>query len=126
MAAPGYYRSPIDRPCFDLCPVCGRCDARRARPYAACTTTCSGHIDKEGAIDPHPDDLCRCREGIMQMVRIKDQKGRFIQYKWKKNPFTSGSVKSATKTEDERDYDAWLQTERNKRDDPNFDPLEAY
>lgn len=125
MAAKGYYRNPAERPCFVLCTVCGRCDQRRARPYEACTSPCSGHIDPKGTIDPHTDDVCRCREGVMQMVRIKEKPGQFIQYRFKKNPFTSGTVSAEQMTQDERDWHQYVHEQREKMGDPNWNPVEV-
>ena len=115
---PGSFRDPTTRSCWETCQACYRCEAKGTR--AACNN-CSGRLDPFGVTDPHPDDRCRCREGILQYVKAN---GQLTQVRYKTNPY-KGKVLQIEKTEDERDWEAYLNNLREKHDNPNLDPIEV-
>jgi hypothetical protein len=63
--------------------------------------------------------MCRCTEGILQL-RLKS--GRFVQVRYQHDPF-AGRVRFEGETEDERDWNNYIQLEREWRDDEHFDPV---
>lgn len=115
--AKGTYRDPVDRSCFEYCPACRRCAARGT--YAKCVG-CSGRPDEEGMRVPHPDDFCTCSQGVMRWVT---QEGELIIRRYKANPY-KGTVKRDAKTQDERDWNAYLKQQREKLGDPDWDPIQ--
>ena len=119
MAANGTYMNPGDRSCWETCQACYRCAAKGTR--AQCTN-CSGRFDLNGVTDPHEDDRCRCREGILQYVRAD---AKFVQVKYRINPF-EGKVLQIKKTEDERDWEAYLDELRERFEDEHYDPVMAH
>lgn len=118
MASKGYYRNPTTRPCWETCQACYRCAAKGTR--AACSS-CSGRHDIGGTVDPHPDDICRCTEGILQYVK---ENGKMVQVRYKTNPF-KGEVMMKKKTQDERDWEAYLNELRERFDNAFYDPIEV-
>ena len=120
MAARGTYRNPSERNCFEVCTACFRCQARH-EANAKCRS-CSGHHDERGDIDPHPMDVCYCTRGILRWV---SKQGHVITKKYPDNPF-QGDIKVHTESEDERDWKRYLTEQREKLDDPNWDPIDIY
>lgn len=118
MATKGYYLNPSHRECFDACSACFRCDQRGK--YAKCAG-CSGHHDPFGTIDPHPDDTCTCAEGVLRFI---DSKGELHLVRYRNNPF-AGTVTLMNQTEDEREWDAYVNDIREKINDPHFNPVEV-
>lgn len=117
-APKGTYRNPAEKHCWETCQACFRCDAKGE--YAKCNG-CSGRFDTYGVTVPHPDDFCDCKNGVLNFVRYDGQR---VQVKYKTNPF-KGEVLMNQKTEDEADYDAYLNDLREKYDDPNLNPVQV-
>jgi hypothetical protein len=116
MAAAGTYVNPSDKRCWHTCSACLRCEDKGM--WAKCQN-CSGRHDPFGITDPDIDDKCRCTEGILQFVTFKRE---FKQVKYKSNPFT-GQIITKPKTEDERDWESYLQSMRDKLESPDWDPI---
>ncbi len=117
LAPKGTYRDPLDRHCWRTCMSCRRCSNKGSRPECH---SCSGREDEFGQKVPNIDDKCRCTEGILQLV-TKDN--RFLQVKMLSNPF-KGTIKRDAITEDERDYEEYLKSERERRNDKSWDPIQ--
>jgi len=106
-----------DRPCYSACSSCLRCEDKGK--YAACNR-CSGRHDPNLIRDPHDiDDRCRCSEGILQ---YRLQNGRLIKKRFHSNPFV-GQVVTDAETKDEQDWRQYVTEQREKFDDPTFDPV---
>ena len=116
MSAPGTYQNPSTRDCWVTCKACMRC-AQRGK-YAKCVG-CSGRHDPFGITDPHPDDTCTCTEGVLRFVTAE---GKRTIVRYKSNPF-AGTVTNTAKTQDERDWDSYLTSVREKMENPYFDPI---
>lgn len=110
-------QNPSDKYCFQMCKSCYRCADRGSK--AECQS-CSGRHDPDVKRYPDPDDYCDCRNGIL---RYRLQNGRLIIQKFHHNPF-GGKVTSEAQTADERDWQSFLNTAREKLDDPNWDPIQ--
>jgi hypothetical protein len=117
MAAKGYYKDPVERSCWGTCQSCGRC--QNFGSNSLCGNVCSGRWDPDGKIDPDGRDFCDCKNG---WLRWKTQKGQMLYAKYNRNPF-SGTVQSESVTEDERDYDAYVNDMREKMGDPTYTPV---
>lgn len=115
--AHGTFRNPMDKNCFDMCPSCHRCSNK---DRFNCGNTCSGRDDPRGQRQPDIDDLCRCKEGILQWVR---DDGRMIGVKMKTSPF-AGVVKYDTLSQDEADWESYLKDMREKLDNELYDPIQ--
>ncbi len=109
--------NPSDKPCWNPCVSCHRC-ADKGK-YDRCAD-CSGRYDPARRIYADPDDRCDCKNGIL---RWKTQKGQKIVAPLTKNPFEGKVIQKDTESEDERDWQAYLKSEQERRDDPNWDPL---
>ena len=116
MAARGYYQNPVEKSCWETCNACFRCEAKGTR--AACNN-CSGRFDMHGVTDPHPDDYCDCRNGVLNYVK---QNGKRVRVKYRTNPY-SGKVIPAESTQDEKDWEEYVRSLQEKYDDEYFDPL---
>src|SRR5688572_13641673 len=116
--APGTYKDPVTRPCWVGCSSCFRCEKKgtSACPYP---TQCSGRRDKQGVREPHADDFCDCKNGVMRWVT---QEARVIVRRFESNPF-KGKVHTDAKTEDERDWNSFVSEKREQLSDPNWDPI---
>ena len=114
----GTYLNPHLRPCWQTCMSCGRCDKKGT---SACPhpNTCSGRFDPRGQRHAHPDDYCRCKDGILQWVT---KQGRATQSRMSGDPF-KGNIKHETTTADERDYNQYVNEMREKLNDPDYDPV---
>jgi len=119
MAAKGSYVNPVTRSCFVGCASCHRCE-KRAHDGCPFPTTCSGRPDVEGMRDPHPDDLCQCKTGVLRWV-TKEQ--RVIIRRFKSSPF-GGQIKTDTQDQADHDWNAYLNEKRNQIGDPNYDPVQ--
>jgi hypothetical protein len=58
-------------------------------------------------------------------LRWRTQQGKIVRVQFKSNPF-KGKVKYEKKSQDERDWDAYVRDMREKMDDPNFNPITIY
>ena len=116
MALPGSYENPSNKPCWTLCTSCTRCGDKGR--YTKCNQ-CSGRYDPFGEVVPDQGDFCDCKNGTL---RWKTQEGRLIMTKFKTNPF-KGQVKYEKISEDERDWDSYVNDMREKMNDPNFNPI---
>lgn len=116
MVARGTYKNAVENWCWIFCPSCNRCQDKGK--YSKCNG-CSGRFDPEGTIEPDPQDFCDCRNGIL---RWKTKQGRLIITKFKSNPF-KGTVKYEKKSEDERDWDSYVNDMREKLNDPHWNPI---
>ncbi len=116
MSAKGSYKNPTENPCWIFCASCNRCQDKGR--YSKCKS-CSGRYDPEGKIDPHPDDFCDCKNGVL---RWRTQEGRLVMTRFKSNPF-KGTVKYEKKSEDERDWDSYVKDMREKLNNPNWNPI---
>lgn len=114
-----YRENPVNLPCWETCTACGRC--KNKGRYAKCQS-CSGRNDPTCAKDPHPDDFCDCRNGILRWIT---KQGRLIIVKYKSNPYKTDIYKNH-QTQDERDYESYLNDMRERLDDPTYDPIEFY
>jgi len=121
MAAPGTYRDPSTRGCWETCTACGRC-SKKGTSACPLPNSCSGRFDMNGKIDPHLDDFCQCTQGVL---RWRTQEGRVIITKYGRNPFR-GSIQRESKTEDERDWDSYVADMQEKLDNPNWNPIKVY
>lgn len=110
--------NPSEKSCFTLCSSCFRCGDKGR--YAKCQN-CSGRHDPFDKSVPDDDDFCQCTQGVL---RWKTQKGRLIVRRMKSNPF-AGQVITESKTQDERDWEAYLVDLRQRMDDENFNPIEV-
>ena len=109
--------NPAELSCFRACKACARCEDKGR--YARCNW-CSGRHDPELRRDPYDeDDHCRCTEGILQW---RTQEGRFIQIKYPHNPF-AGKVELEPKSQDELDWEMYLEQQRERFNDPEYDPI---
>lgn len=54
-------------------------------------------------------------------MRLQD--GRMVQVKYPSNPY-KGSVTTDSKTQDEKDWEAYLHDERSRRNDETWDPVQ--
>ena len=81
---------------------------------------CSGRYDEYGVTVPHDDDTCRCTEGILQ---ARKKTGDVVQVRLTSNPF-KGKVQHVEKTQDERDWDAYVSDLQEKYQDPDYNPIE--
>jgi len=70
-------------------------------------------------IDEHPDDVCACTEGVL---RYRTERGQLIVRPYRSNPYNA-TVKQRVKTDDERDWDAYLQEYRERMDNPYISPI---
>lgn len=116
LAPKGTYRDPFTRSCWETCGSCGRCSRKGTRSQCV---GCSGRVDEYGQKVPHIDDRCRCTEGILQLV---NKEGKMYQVRLPNNPF-KGKVTHEKKTQDEQDYESYLKEERERRDNPTWDPV---
>lgn len=119
MHAPkGTYRNPVNRHCFVMCSSCFRCEKRGS---SACPkpNTCSGVPDKEGIRVPHRDHYCECKIGVMRWVT---KKGFLVIRRFESDPFQK-NVTTDAKTENERDWDAFISEKREAMDDELYDPI---
>jgi hypothetical protein len=116
MTLPGTYENPSTKPCWAFCSSCNRCQDKGR--YSKCVS-CSGRYDPLGKTDPHPDDFCDCKNGVLRWIT---REGRLIITRFKSNPF-KGKVKYEKKTQDERDWDSYVKDMREKLGDPHFNPI---
>lgn len=112
-------QNPTEKDCWTTCTSCYRC-ADRGR-FAKCEA-CSGRADPNRRIYPDPDDYCDCKNGIL---RYRAQNGRQLLARLSGNPF-AGKVVSTPMDSDERDWEAYLTEVREKRDEPDWDPIQFY
>lgn len=112
------YEDPVRLSCFKLCTACYRCADK------GCMTkcnSCSGRPDPTKKKEPHDiDDRCRCKEGILQ---ARHRNGSLIQLQYPRDPF-AGKIEQREVSEDERDWEAYVNQQRERLDDPNFDPIQ--
>lgn len=112
-----YHDNPSQLSCFQMCRSCFRCSDKGSMP--ACNS-CSGRHDPELKREPHDQmDRCRCAEGIMQ---YRLQNGRLMVRKFMSDPF-GGKVVTDAETQDERDWSAYITEQRERMDDPDWDPI---
>lgn len=116
MSAAGSYENPSSKACWSFCSSCNRCQDKGK--YSKCGE-CSGRYDPLGRTDPHSDDFCDCKNGVL---RWRTSQGKLIMTRFKSNPF-KGKVNYEKKTEDERDWNSYVRDMREKLDDPNFNPI---
>lgn len=121
MAALGTHLDPALRPCFTQCTACFRCDRRREGSGQNCNG-CSGRPDPAGFIDPHPEDICTCREGVLRWVT---KNGKLIQRKFDHNPF-KGKIDFVAESQDEVDWRSYVNQERERRGIEDWDPIQVY
>ncbi len=116
MAAPGSYQNPSTKPCWETCKACLRCANKNTRKECK---GCSGRHDPVGRQDPDKEDYCSCTEGVL---RWRHTNGKLYISKYQHNPF-KGSIQQMPETEDERDWKEYLQTMRERMDNPDWDPI---
>lgn len=68
---------------------------------------------------PNRDHYCECKEGVMRWVT---KKGYLIIRRYESDPFKKNIVTDA-KTQDDRDWDAYIQEKREALNDELYDPL---
>lgn len=116
MAAPGTYANPSHKTCWNTCKACFRCENKGSK--AECVL-CSGRHDPFGHVDPDRDDYCDCKNGVL---RWRTQKGQLVISKYASNPF-AGKVSTERETQDERDWNQYLNDMRERLDNPNWNPI---
>lgn len=110
--------NPTELPCYAACKACLRCSDKGK--YAKCAS-CSGRYDPELKYDPYDiDNHCDCKNGVL---RWRTKEGKLIITPYPSNPF-EGAVVKERETQDERDWNAYLHQQREKRNDPSFNPIE--
>jgi hypothetical protein len=109
-------KNPVFNDCWKFCSSCSRCQDKGR--YTKCSD-CSGRYDPKLIIDPDPDDYCDCKNGVL---RWRSKQGKLLIAKFKTNPF-KGEVKYEKKSEDERDWDSYVNDMREKMNDPTFNPI---
>lgn len=110
-------RNPSDKSCWRACSACFKCEDKGR--YASCVT-CSGRHDPKGRFVPDSRVYCDCKNGVL---RHMTQEGRLIVTAFKQDPFSAGGVSVAHQTQDERDWESYLQQTREALDDPYWDPI---
>lgn len=111
------WENPSTLPCFSTCASCFRCENKGQ--YDKCNR-CSGRHDPEGQRDPyHIDDRCRCSEGILQ-YRLKN--GHMIMRHFHSDPF-AGKVVTDAESQDEKEWNAYVDEQREKYNNPDWDPV---
>lgn len=119
MSAPaGTYQNPAEKSCWETCQACYRCAAKGTK--SACSN-CSGRFDLNGVTVPDELDTCRCTEGVLQYVK-RDR--TFVQVRYKSNPF-HGNVNAPKVTQDEKDWEEYVYSLKEKFQDENYDPLQV-
>lgn len=109
--------NPTDRTCFIACVSCNRCAQKGSR---ALCSSCSGRFDPKLKRDPYDiDDRCRCREGVLQ---YRTKVGRLVVTKLPNNPFKQ-TMKFDSITQDEKEWEQYVDEERERLNDPGFDPV---
>lgn len=110
-------QNPVTKSCFSLCTSCFRC--RDKGRYPEICVNCSGRNDPTYYREPDPDDACSCAEGVLRWV-TKD--GRRIVARIPGDPF-AGKVKGEVHTADESSWEAYLNEQRERSGDSNWDPV---
>lgn len=113
------FSNPSEKWCWETCNACYRC-ANKGR-YSHCEN-CSGRHDPFSRVDPHPDDFCDCKNGVL---RWRAQDGKVFVRRYDRNPFKA-KVIVENKTQDEKDWESYVQDMREKFDNPNWDPVKVY
>ncbi len=112
------WENPSTLPCWSTCSSCFRCEDKGK--YAKCNR-CSGRHDTDAQRDPYDiDDRCRCKEGILQ---YRLQTGQMIQRRFYSDPF-AGKVVTDSVDQDEIEWNQYVDEQRERMDDPNFDPIQ--
>jgi hypothetical protein len=111
--------NPTERWCWKFCNSCNRCEDKGR--YSQCGG-CSGRYDPKLAIPADDDDFCDCKNGVL---RWRTQQGRIVITRFKSNPY-AGKVTYEKKSEDERDWDSYVNDMREKLNDPNWNPIHIY
>lgn len=119
MAAPGTYEDPALKLCFNSCSACYRCKDKGRFPGRC--DTCSGCMDPAGKIDVDPDNFCQCAEGVL---RWRTKNNRLIIRKYNSNPF-GGRIQQKKETDDERDWERYLQEYREHMENPYVSTVSA-
>jgi hypothetical protein len=83
---------------------------------------CSGRLDITGQRIPHSDDYCQCSEGIMRWMT---KEGQLAVRRYQSSPFKA-EVKIDAVSEDERDWNNYLQERKEFLNDPEYDPFKMY
>lgn len=110
--------NPSDKPCWETCKACFRCANKGTMRKC---DSCSGRHDPLLRRDPYDiDDACVCATGVLRM-RLK--RGKLAIAKYPNDPF-GGVTKTDRETEDERDWNAYVDSQREVRGDEDFDPLQ--
>lgn len=108
---------PQDLPCWRTCRSCNRCANKGV--FVACQS-CSGRRDPRLQRDcSDVDDFCKCAQGIL---RYRTKQGVLVEGPLPGNPF-EGSMISEPNSEDERDWERYVDEQRERFDDPYFDPI---
>lgn len=82
--------------------------------------SCSGRHDPQLRRDPYDrDDRCRCVDGVLQ---YRTQTGQLIISRYKNDPF-KGRIQQTATTQDEKDWNSYVQSQREKYNDPHWDPI---
>lgn len=112
------WTNPSDLSCFKACQSCFRCEDKGTKSMC---NRCSGRHDPEMKKDPYDtEDQCRCREGLLQ-YRVKS--GQLIKTELKRDPFGGTIETHNAVTEDEKEWEDYLQSERERRNDASWDPV---
>ena len=119
MSSVGPTINPTNKWCWTFCTSCNRCQDKGR--YTKCSG-CSGRYDPDLKIVADNDDYCDCKNGVL---RWKTKQGKLVMTKFKTNPF-KGKVTYERKTEDERDWDSYVNDMREKLNDPNWNPITIY
>lgn len=110
--------NPSELRCWRTCGSCFRCADKGEHPWC---WKCSGRHDPKRKRDPYDiDDHCRCTEGVLQ---YRLQTGQMLQRRFESNPFRS-RVTTDAESEDDRDWNRYVDEKREKYDDPTWDPIQ--
>lgn len=112
--------NPTEKSCYRACRSCWRC-ADKGRWLDRGCSTCPGRYDPQDRFQSDPDDTCRCSEGVLNYL-TKSEPRRHLVRRFESNPFQS-NVKTDAETEDERDWNAFVNEKREQLQDATWDPV---
>lgn len=104
------------RECWKPCRSCFKCEDQGK--FAKCAS-CPGRADFYRRMYNDPDSYCDCRNGIL---RHRTQAGRLIVRKFLSSPY-GGSVRTDAVSEDEEQWNAYIQERREFLQNPTWDPI---
>ena len=110
--------NPVQKTCWETCPVCFKCANRNRQSGTSCNK-CPGRNDPMHRLSYDDRVFCDCRNGVL---RHMTKEGRLIVRNFPNNPYETKVVQEKV-TQEERDWEYYLQGMREALDDPYWDPL---